>query len=82
MPSMDAAGRVTRRFSGPRLRRIRQRRSLSQRALARAVGVSQTTVHLAETGERVPHERTIGALAEALGVEPQDFFADELDAAT
>ena len=73
---MDAAGQTT-RFSGARLRRIRERRSLSQRDLARAVRVSQTTVHLAEVEKRIPCERNLRKIAEALEVAMADLFTED-----
>ena len=49
---------------------LRRRRMLSQRELARLAGVTQPTIHYAETGKRVPHPGTLRRLAEALGVDP------------
>lgn len=52
-----------------RLRRARLEASMSQRDLARAAGVSPTTVTLAEAG-RQSTPRTIRRLAAALGIPP------------
>ena len=61
------------RISGDRLRRIRDRRLLSQRELAGRAGLSPTTILKLESG-RVdePHPRTIRKLADALEVDPAE----------
>ena len=55
---------------GDTLRKLRDEKFLSQRELARAAGVSPTTVFKLEANQTEPHPRTIRKLAEALGVEP------------
>ena len=55
----------------PTLRELRVQAVLTQAELARKAKVSRTTVIAAEKGRR-PRPRTIRALAEALGVRPQD----------
>jgi transcriptional regulator with XRE-family HTH domain len=55
---------------GPRLRRIRRERALSQRELSRMTGVAFDTISRLETGKQQAQPRTIRKLAEALGVEP------------
>ena len=55
---------------GDRLRKLRDEKFLSQRELARAAGISPTTVFKLEANQAEPHPRTIRKLAEALGVEP------------
>ena len=57
-------------FSGRKLIELRRRRMLSQRELARLAGVTQPTIHYAETGRRTPSPSTAHALARALGIEP------------
>ena len=66
------------------LREERVKRLLSVRALAKRAGVAPTTVHLIETGQRLPQYLTIQRLSAALGVAPQDVteFRDALAAAT
>ncbi len=61
------------RISGPKLRKVRDERLLSQRELAEKAGLSPTTILKLEAG-RVddPHPRTIRKLAEALGVPPHE----------
>ena len=66
-------------FSGRKLIELRRRRMLSQRELARLAGVTQPTIHYAETGRRTPSPSTVRALARALGVEPAGLL--EFDAA-
>ena len=55
---------------GDTLRKLRDEKFLSQRELARAAGISPTTVFKLEANQAEPHPRTIRKLAEALGVEP------------
>ena len=61
------------------LREERVRRLLSVRALAKRAGVAPTTVHLVETGQRLPQLLTAQKLSAALGVEPNE--VDEFRAA-
>lgn len=51
-----------------RLKRLREARGLSQRALARACGVTSQAVSLIEAGRREPSLAMARRLAEALGV--------------
>ena len=53
---------------GERLTRLREDARLSQSALARRVGVSQSAVSQMESGERSPSYGMLVQLAEALGV--------------
>ena len=66
------------RISGDRLRRVRDRRLLSQRELAERAGLSPTTILKLESG-RVdePHPRTVRKLAVALGVDPDELVRGE-----
>ena len=61
------------RISGDRLRKVRNKRLLSQRELAERAGLSPTTILKLESG-RVdePHPRTIRKLADALEVDPAE----------
>jgi transcriptional regulator with XRE-family HTH domain len=59
----------------PNLRRARLRRALSQRDLAKASGVSQSTVQYLEAGRppgAIPS--TVRKLAGALGIEPHELM--------
>lgn len=55
---------------GPRLRRLRQERGLSQTQLADA-GMSPSYISLLEAGKRPPTQAVIQRLAERLGCDPQ-----------
>ena len=55
---------------GPRLRRLRQERGLSQTQLADA-GMSPSYISLLEAGKRAPTQAVIQRLAERLGCDPQ-----------
>ena len=66
------------RISGDRLRKVRDKRLLSQRELAERAGLSPTTILKLESG-RVddPHPRTIRKLADALQVDPDELVREE-----
>jgi transcriptional regulator with XRE-family HTH domain len=57
---------------GENLRRLRQRRYLTQRELAEMAGLSADTVVKLEQDRWEPRGRTIRRLAEALGVHPDE----------
>ena len=65
------------------MREARARRMLTGRALAEAAQVSPTTVQLAETGQRLPHFKTMQKIAAVLGVEPAEIaeFAAAIEVA-
>jgi transcriptional regulator with XRE-family HTH domain len=65
-------------ISGDRLRKVRDKRLLSQRELAERAGLSPTTILKLESG-RVdePHPRTIRKLADALEVDPDELVGGE-----
>ena len=66
------------RISGDRLRKVRDRRLLSQRELAERAGLSPTTILKLESGRVVdPHPRTIRKLADALEVDPAELIRGE-----
>ncbi len=54
------------------LREARMRKLLTVRALAAAARVSPTTIHLAETGRRLPHFGTMRKIAAVLDAEPTE----------
>jgi transcriptional regulator with XRE-family HTH domain len=62
---------------GPRLRRLRRERALSQRDLSRVTGIAFDTISRLETGKQRAQPRTIRKLAEALGVEPRELMKEE-----
>lgn len=53
-----------------RLRRVRERRALTQRELAEKAGLSRVTLVRIERGAVEPHPSTVRKLAGALGVAP------------
>jgi len=58
-----------------RLRRRREELSLSQAALAEAVGVNPSYIGLLERGERVPSLDVLEGLARAVGMTLSELFA-------
>lgn len=56
------------------LRELRERRIVTQFELARLSGVGRTTIAAIETGRRKrrPHPSTLGKLAKALKVKPEE----------
>jgi transcriptional regulator with XRE-family HTH domain len=61
---------------GQRLREERQLRGWSQRDLARETGVNTDTISGVETGQHEPRPSTLRKLAEGLGIEVRDLFAE------
>lgn len=57
-----------------RIRAVRKERGVSQRELARALGVSQSTLSRIERGERRVSVDRLVAIARALGVRPSDMM--------
>jgi transcriptional regulator with XRE-family HTH domain len=57
-------------YIGDRLKVLREEQYLSQRELAKAAGVSPTTIFKLEANQADPQPRTIRKLAKALGVSP------------
>ena len=55
-----------------RLRQLRQRRGISQRALSDLCGLGKSTVARYESGERVPTLAALEAIAEYFGVTLDD----------
>ncbi len=68
-------------FDGARLRALRHRAKLSQRALGAAIGADETVIASYENGRAAPRVDRLGRLALALGASPADLLtADhELD---
>lgn len=61
---------------GRRLREERQLRGWSQRDLARETGVNPDTISGIETEQHEPRPSTLRKLAEGMGLEVRDFFAE------
>jgi transcriptional regulator with XRE-family HTH domain len=58
---------------GEALRRLRQARGMSQRALARAVGLNPTLINRSEAGDRPPQgPAEVAAIAQALRLTPAE----------
>lgn len=56
----------------PGLKMLRRRRGLTQRELAEAAEISQTTVYELESGRRGAYPKTVRRLALGLNVEVED----------
>ena len=66
---MDVRERV-----GRNIQRLRQRKELSQEELAHRASVHQTYLSGVEGGKRNPSIMVLGRIAEALGVDIEEFF--------
>lgn len=64
---------------GPRLRALRDRLGLSQRALARKAGVPSSTVSLIESGRNSPSVGSLKRILDAAGVSLGEFFNSDLE---
>lgn len=62
---------------GTRIRELREAQGLSQRDLAKAIGMARSLVGYVEAGTKVPTLTTVDAIAQALGVSLADLVADE-----
>ena len=63
-------------FDGARLRALRHRAKLSQRALAACIGADETVIANYENGRAAPRVDRLGRLAQALGTSPADLLPD------
>ena len=61
-------------IDGKRLRQLRRESALSQQALERMTGITQSTISNLELGNRPARLSTIRKLAEALSVEPKELM--------
>lgn len=59
---------------GNEIRKLREERGLAQYELAARAGLNPVTITHAETGKGSPSMRTLGKIADALGVDVSDFF--------
>lgn len=64
---------------GKRLRRFRLYTGKTQKELAEATGIPQTTISGWETGPSEPQVTELHLLAKALGITPLDFLTDQAD---
>ncbi|PLS84836.1 MAG: XRE family transcriptional regulator [Actinobacteria bacterium] len=62
------------KIDSTKLRELREQRSLSVRGLAKEASVSTETVYSIEHGKRQPNLKTLGKIALALGVNPEDLL--------
>lgn len=65
-------GNASYRVSGERIRRLRERRRMTQQDLAVACGLAVPTISRIETGVHRPRFSTVDRIAEALGVDPDE----------
>jgi excisionase family DNA binding protein len=75
--SVVPAWRQRRHRAGTRLRAIREAAGLNQLQLAAASGLTHEAISNLETGKRSPYATTVRALAQALGVAPEQFVRRE-----
>lgn len=59
---------------GAKIRELREKRGLSQKELADALGVDRSAISLWESGKTEPTAFNIRRLADILGVAPGDLF--------
>lgn len=64
---------------GGRLRKLRERKLMTQEQLGEAAAVSRDQVSRIERNEVDPRFSTIRKLAKALGVEPEELIAEASD---
>lgn len=56
--------------------------TLSQKVIAKKVGVSETTIYRWKSGENTPEPANIDKLSEVLGVSPLEFYKAETEKTT
>jgi len=64
---------------GRKIRALRLRKFWRQEDLAREAGLQMGTISRIETGYHRPHLGTVGKVAEALGVDPEDLIVWHID---
>jgi transcriptional regulator with XRE-family HTH domain len=64
---------------GKRIAEIREQSKLTQSALARAVGISQSAISAIEAGDRNPSYDMLRQVADALGVTPAYLVGAEVE---
>ncbi len=62
--------------TGEKLKQLRLRAGLSQRALAKSVGVSNGTISVIENGEQDPTVGLLKRIINGLGISMSDFFGE------
>ena len=76
-PVHDTAGLEMSSDIGPRLRNMRQRHGLSQRALAKRSGISNATISLIESRKLNPSVAVLKRILDGVPMDLSTFFADE-----
>lgn len=71
---MIANGGKYTKLVGLNIKVARTKAGLNQEALADAAGLSRLTIGTIERGEKAPSVETIGAIAEALGIDMYKLF--------
>ena len=66
-------------FDGARLRALRHRAGLSQRALGACIGADEMVIANYENGRAAPRVDRLGRLAQALGASPADLLPMDLE---
>lgn len=61
----------------PNLRKVRERKLITQAELGARSGVAETTINRIENGRNEARISTVRKLAEALGVEPSELMGDD-----
>jgi transcriptional regulator with XRE-family HTH domain len=59
------------------LKRLREAKALSQKALAELAGVNEITIYRAERGDTRLRPSTLRKLAKALGVDPEELTGEQ-----
>ena len=75
-PAVEAIAMRGRPTLGQRIRRLRKSAGLSQDALAREAGIGRVTLVRLEKGEQSPRFKTLGEVANALGVGISDLLVE------
>lgn len=60
-----------------RMRRYREQRGLSRAELADRTGLSRPTIWAWESGKSIPRQSNLEALAQVLGISPQELTGEE-----
>ena len=78
----DAAPSSARKIlAGPRLKRLRRERGLTQARMAEELTVSPSYLNLMERNQRPITVPVLARLSEAYGIDPREFMEDQADAA-
>lgn len=61
---------------GKRIRKLREKKKISQETLAKSINVSPSTVSMYESGERIPRDETKIKIARVFNVSINSIFFD------